>query len=109
MNEYGVRTTIKEKDNFPYDEYPLINCSGTFQVTLKDKMWGNNMNIICAFEADTGYKFRVSIIRRTKDELYAPGNSPVDFSKALIDSHFTCSFVPSKGKFFKMSDAVPLD
>ena len=106
MNNYGVRTTVEEKADYPYDEYPFLKQSGTFNVTLKDKVWGRGMNIICAFETDTGLKFSVSILRRRCDEIYAPGSSPIDFAQALPGAKFRCTFVPASKGFYKMSDAT---
>lgn len=108
MNNYGVRTTMDEKASFPYEEYPIMDSIGTFRVTLMDKVWGNYMNIICAFVTDEGKKFHISILRRRNDELYGPSKSSVDFATAPIGSKWICTFVKRKN-FVNMSDAVPCD
>lgn len=106
MNEYGVLTTAAEIAAFPKSEYPFIDSEGTFNVTLISKYWGEHINIICAFETDTGEKFRASVFRRSKDELYAPGKSEIDFSKVPTGTHLACTFAfNSKGRI-KMTDAA---
>lgn len=109
MNNYGVRTTVSEKAAFPYDEFPFLKQSGTFNVTLKDKVWGKGMNIICAFETDTGFKFSVSILRRRGDEIYAPDKSDIDFAIQMPGTKFLCTFIPSSKGFYKMSYAAYQD
>lgn len=105
MNDYGVRTTVTEKANYPYNEYPFLQQTGTFNVTLKDKVWGKRVNIICAFETDSGLKFSISIFCRRRDEKYAPGSSAIDFALEPLGSKFTCSFIQTSSGFYKMSEA----
>ena len=105
MNDYGVRTTVLEKETYPYHEYPFLHQTGIFNVTLKDKVWGKSVNIICAFEADNGLKFSISIFRRKRDEKYAPGSSAIDFALEPLGTKFICTFVKTTSGFYKMSDA----
>lgn len=111
MNEYGTRTTVEEKANFPYNEYPLINIDGTFTVTLMDKSWApKGMYLICAFITDDGFKFRVNVYRKTapEPEIYSPKKSLVDFSKVLNGTRWKCTFIRSKNDKIYWRNAFPL-
>ena len=110
MNDYGTRTTVEEKTSFPFDEYPLINIEGTFNATLTDKSWPlKGAYLICAFETDDGFRFRVNVWRRTEPEIYSPKKTLIDFSKVLIGTKWTCTFVRSKNNNIYWKEATPLN
>lgn len=111
MNEYGTRTTVEEKTNFPFNEYPLLDTEGTFIVTLVDKCWPQKgIYLICAFETEDGFKFRVNVYRKTapEPEIYSPKKSLIDFSKVNNGTKWKCTFVRSKNNHVYWRFAIPL-
>lgn len=107
MNNYGVRTTVEEKESFPFNDYPLITKAGIFTVTLMDKCWGQGAYLICAFKTEDNVKFRVNVWRRFNEELYAPKKTLIDFSKVSIGSTWICTFILSKNGNIYWKDATP--
>lgn len=111
MNEHGTRTTKVEKSNFPFEEYPYINFTGTFIVTLTDKTWEpayDSHYLICGFQTEDNIKFRINIWRNPEKEIYAPRYSDIDFSKADLNTHWKCTFIITRFGNIRCNTAVPI-
>lgn len=79
---------------------PFIDDEGTFDVTLVDKMWGKQCNLICVFETDDGERFCTTAWRKGQptNEIYSPKKSEIDFKEVPRGTRWSCVFGLSKNK-----------
>lgn len=101
--------------NYPTGEIILpsfIDNEGIFEVTLVDKMWGKQCNLICIFETEDKSRFCTTAWRRGKPgrEIYTPKRSEIDFKEVSRGTKWACKFTLSKNKkYYDWLEAILIE
>ena len=97
MNEYGVITTLAEKNNPELELYDNPDCEGIFKLRLDHKAWFRKGGLKCYFtDVETGDKICLYAWRKERYvkgipvNVYQPTNTNIDFSVVKLGSVWEC-------------------
>ncbi|MBE6971760.1 MAG: hypothetical protein E7446_06535 [Ruminococcaceae bacterium] len=88
---YSKRQVIEM--GFPMADYDFPHGEGSFTGTLVMKRWNKQNGLICYFDTDDGYKYKLCVwFKHDEKRAYRPSKSDIDISYIEIGTRLTATY-----------------